>query len=49
MTRFKRSARYEGQGGKLPQPIYDSTKPHQHYPAAAYKRVPEPPVRVAAE
>ena len=37
LSRFKRPAAYQGEGGRLKQPAYDSSKPHQVYPPEAYK------------
>lgn len=39
LARFKRPAAYKGEGGKLPQPPYDSAKPHQIYPTEIYKHM----------
>lgn len=37
LARFKKPAAYKGEGGKLKQPPYDPSKPHQAYPPDAYK------------
>ena len=39
LARFKRPASYKGQGGKLAQPPYDASKPHQLYPSEQYKHM----------
>ncbi|MBI1211954.1 MAG: VOC family protein [Alphaproteobacteria bacterium] len=37
LARYKRPAPYKGEGGKLKQPPYDASKPHQVYPPDVYK------------
>ena len=37
LARFKTPAPYKGEGGKLKQPPYDESKPHQVYPPDAYR------------
>lgn len=37
LARFKAPAAYQGEGGKLKQPPYDASKPHQVYPPDAYR------------
>jgi len=37
LARYKRPAAYKGEGGKLKQPPYDASKPHQAYPPEVYK------------
>jgi len=37
LARYKRPAAYKGEGGKLKQPPYDASKPHQAYPPDVYK------------
>jgi hypothetical protein len=37
LARFKAPAAYRGEGGKVKQPPYDATKPHQLYPPDAYR------------
>ncbi len=37
LARFKAPAAYSGEGGKVKQPPYDATKPHQLYPPDAYR------------
>ena len=39
LARFKRPAAYKGEGGKLAQPPYDASKPHQLYPSQQYKHM----------
>jgi len=37
LARFKRPPAYRGEGGRLKQPAYDPSKPHQIYPPEAYR------------
>ena len=37
LARYKSPDRYAGEGGKVAQPPYDPTKPHQAYPEPMYK------------
>ncbi len=39
LARFKRPARYDGEGGKVPQPPIDPAKPHMHYPPKVYAKI----------
>jgi catechol 2,3-dioxygenase-like lactoylglutathione lyase family enzyme len=39
LARFKRPAAYKGEGGKIPQPAYDATKPHLAFPPEQYKQL----------
>jgi catechol 2,3-dioxygenase-like lactoylglutathione lyase family enzyme len=39
LSRFTRPAVYEGEGGGVPQPVIDPTKPHMGYPPAAYEKL----------
>ena len=39
LERFKSPAAYRGEGGKLKQPPYDASKPHQVYPPDVYKHL----------
>ena len=39
LIRFKSPAAYKGEGGKVKQPLYDPTKPHQVYPPTAYQHL----------
>jgi catechol 2,3-dioxygenase-like lactoylglutathione lyase family enzyme len=36
---FKQPARFEGQGGAIPQPAYDPAKPHPHFPPDMYQNI----------
>ncbi|MEQ1754767.1 MAG: VOC family protein [Micropepsaceae bacterium] len=39
LERYKRPAAYRGEGGKLKQPPYNASKPHQVYPPDVYKHL----------
>jgi catechol 2,3-dioxygenase-like lactoylglutathione lyase family enzyme len=39
LARFKRPAAFAGDGGKLKQPRYDASKPHQAYPQEVYQAI----------
>ncbi|MEM6946796.1 MAG: VOC family protein [Pseudomonadota bacterium] len=40
---------YEGEGGSRPQPAYDPSKPHQHYPEAQYQMMLQAPDEVITQ
>lgn len=39
LARYTAPARYDGEGGQVPQPAYDPEKPHLAYPEAVYKQI----------
>jgi catechol 2,3-dioxygenase-like lactoylglutathione lyase family enzyme len=39
LERFRRPAAYAGEGGKVPQPPIDPSKPHMRYPPALYEKI----------
>lgn len=39
LARFKQPAQYEGEGGQVPQPPMDPSKPHMRYPPKVYEKI----------
>ncbi len=39
LARFKQPAGYAGEGGTVPQPPIDPSKPHMRYPPKVYERI----------
>jgi len=39
LARYVRPAAYAGEGGTVPQPVYDPAKPHPHFPPDMYQNI----------
>ena len=49
LAAFKQPARFDGQGGAIPQPTYDPAKPHPHFPPEMYRNILAMPDAVFTE
>jgi len=49
LAAFVRPAKFDGQGGAVPQPAYDPSKPHPHFPPEMYQSILAMPDEVFTE